>query len=133
MQMGGFMLYSKGSRVGIIEDYNQLVSCITDWKFILPTAEEIQDRSKGDGLSKALVVGQTGWFVAQCLSRWVAGLSITEMELVTLAFAALNGVIYFLWWSKPLDVRYAVPVIRQNEGERSIVGLQFIPLRPENR
>ena len=111
------MLYSKGARVGVIEDHNLLVSCIMDWKFVLPTAEEIQDRSKGDGLSKALVVGQTAWFVAQCLSRWVAGFAITEMELVTLAFATLNGIIYFLWWNKPLDVRYAVQVARQNEGE----------------
>jgi hypothetical protein len=121
MQMGGFMLYSKGARVAVIEDYHQLASCIKDWKFILPTAEEIRDRSKGDSLSKAFVVGQTGWFVAQCLSRCMSGLAITELELVTLSFAALNGIIYFLWWNKPLDVRYAVQVVRQTEGERSIV------------
>lgn len=117
------MLYSRGARIGVIEDYNQLASCIIDGKFSLPTAEEIQDRSKGDSLSKALIVGQTAWFVAQCLFRWIAGLAITEMELVTLAFAALNGIIYFLWWNKPLDVRYAVQVFRQAEGERSVVHL----------
>ncbi|KAF5318142.1 hypothetical protein D9619_012228 [Psilocybe cf. subviscida] len=115
MQMGGFMLHSRGARIGVIEDYNQLASCIIDGKFSLPTAEEIQDRSKGDSLSKALIVGQTAWFVAQCLFRWIAGLAITEMELLTLAFAALNGIIYFLWWNKPLDVRYAVQVFRQAE------------------
>lgn len=111
------MLYSNGTRVSVIEDYYQLVSSIVDWKFKLPTAAEIQDRSKGDGLSKALVVGQTAWFVTQCLARWVAGLAITEMELVTLAFAALNGIIYFLWWNKPLDVRYAVQVVCQTDSE----------------
>jgi hypothetical protein len=123
MQMGGFMLYLKGARFGIIEDYNELVSAIVDWKFVLPTAEEIRDRSKGDGLAKALVVGQTAWFVAQCLSRCLAGLAITEIELVTLAFAALNGIIYFLWWNKPLDVRYAVQVIRQTEGKHSVASI----------
>lgn len=109
------MMYSNGARAGVIDDHDQLASCITAWKFALPTAEEIEDKSKGDGLSKALVVAQTGWFIAQCISRWATGLAVTELELVTLAFAALNGVIYFLWWNKPLDVRYAVAVVRKPE------------------
>lgn len=79
--------------------------------FTLPREEDIKDKGKGDGLSKALVVGQTLWFIAQCLSRWQQGLVVTELELVTLAFAALNGAIYFLWWDKPLDVGCAVPII----------------------
>jgi hypothetical protein len=122
--MGGFMLYINGARKSIIDDYRDLAYDITDLKFILPTTEEIRDRSKGDGLSKALAVGQTGWFVAQCISRWAAGLATTEIELVTLAFAALNVIIYFLWWNKPLDVRYAVPVVQLLfEGERSVLSL----------
>ena len=36
----------------------------------------------------------------------------TELELATLAFAALNGFMYFFWWNKPLDVRTTVPVYR---------------------
>lgn len=54
------MLYLNGARIGVIEESNELISCILDRKFTLPTTEEIQDRSKGDGLSKALVVGQIG-------------------------------------------------------------------------
>lgn len=30
------------------------------------TEKEIQDRSRGDVLSKGLVIIQTGWFVLQC-------------------------------------------------------------------
>lgn len=82
-----------------------------DITFILPREEDIKDKGKGDGLSKGLVVGQTLWFIAQCLSRWQQGLVVTELELVTLAFAALNGAIYFLWWHKPLDVQRAMPII----------------------
>jgi hypothetical protein len=123
MQMGGFMLYLNGARKSVTVDYKLVARYITDQRFILPSTEEIQDRSKGDGLSKALAVGQTGWFIAQCISRWAAGLAITEMELVTLAFAALNGLIYFLWWNKPLDVRYAVPVMLQSTGEPPAVFL----------
>ena len=108
------MLYSDETRMGVVEDGNELLSCL-QWpggsKFSLPTTSQIQDRSKGDGLSKGLVIVQASWFVAQCISRWATGLAITEAELVTLALAALNGIIYFLWWHKPLDVRYAIPVV----------------------
>lgn len=58
--------------------------------------KEIQDRSKSDGLSKALVVVQTTWFIAQCISRKVQGFTITEIELVTVAFAFLNGILNVL-------------------------------------
>jgi len=35
---------------------------------------------------------------------------LTELELVTLAFAALNFVTYGLWWNKPLNVQCPVCV-----------------------
>lgn len=69
------------------------------------TEEQIQDRSKGDILSKGLVVLQTTWFIIQLLARAVARLPITELEFSTLAFAILNGATYALWWNKPLDVQ----------------------------
>ncbi|TFK65790.1 hypothetical protein BDN72DRAFT_860393 [Pluteus cervinus] len=50
------------------------------------TEKEINDKSKGDILSKTLVAFQTTWFV------------------VTLAFATLNVITYALWWYKPLNV-----------------------------
>jgi hypothetical protein len=30
--------------------------------------------------------------------------------MVTVAFASLTGVIYYLWWDKPLDIRCSIPV-----------------------
>ncbi|KAF8642441.1 hypothetical protein AX16_009495 [Volvariella volvacea WC 439] len=70
--------------------------------------KEIKDHGKGDLLAKALVVVQTTWFVAQCISRHVQGLVLTEIELVTLAFATLNVITYGLWWNKPLNVGYPI-------------------------
>jgi hypothetical protein len=32
------------------------------------------------------------------------------LEVITLAFSAIAGVIFYLWWDKPLDVRCSVPV-----------------------
>ena len=74
------------------------------------TKKEIQDRSKGDGLTKGLVIVQTSWFIIQCVARGVERLPITELEVLTLAFAVLNFATYWLWWNKPLNVRCPVHV-----------------------
>jgi hypothetical protein len=74
------------------------------------TVEEIEDRSKADGFSKMIALGQTLWFIAQCIARRAQHLDLTLIELLTLSLAVLNGVMYFLWWNKPLDVRCPVRV-----------------------
>ena len=74
------------------------------------TMEEIEDRSKADGLSKTIALGQTLWFVAQCIARRAEHLDLTLVELLTLSLATLNGVMYFLWWNKPMDVRRPIRV-----------------------
>ena len=74
------------------------------------TVEEIEDRSKSDGLSKTFALGQTLWFVAQCIARRAQHLDLTPVELLTLSLAVINGVVYFLWWNKPMDVRCPIRV-----------------------
>jgi len=81
---------------------------------------EINDRSKGDAISKAVVILQTSWFVTQCIARGVQGLPITELELATVAFAALNFVIYVLWWEKPQNVQRGVRVYKKRITEEPI-------------
>lgn len=78
------------------------------------TKEEVEDRSKGDILSKGIILVQTGWFILQLLARAIQRLPVTELEIVTLGFAILNFVTYGLWWNKPLDVRCPL-VIREPE------------------
>ncbi|TFK60859.1 hypothetical protein BDN72DRAFT_904620 [Pluteus cervinus] len=68
------------------------------------TRKEIQDHSKGDILSKALVTVQTTWFVVECITRLLQKLPLTKLEVITLAFAVLNTLTYGFWWNKPLDV-----------------------------
>jgi len=75
------------------------------------TEKEIKDRSKGDVLSKSLVILQTGWFIVQCIARAVDHLPVTELELVTVAFATLNFVTYVFWWNKPLNVKQPYRVL----------------------
>ena len=74
------------------------------------TEEEIEDRSKGDALSKIIFILQSSWFICQCIARLVQGLSLTQLELTTLALASLNGMTFILWWDKPLVVRAPVRV-----------------------
>jgi len=109
--MGGFTLHKGGKPVRVLEakDLEELSEAgKIEWPTI--TKEEIEDRSKGDYLSKTIVLFQTTWFVGQCIARGAYGLTVTELEVVTLAFASLTGVIYFLWWDKPLDVHCSVPI-----------------------
>ncbi|TFK59041.1 hypothetical protein BDN72DRAFT_781294, partial [Pluteus cervinus] len=72
--------------------------------------QQVQDRSKGDFLSKGLVALQTSWFVLECIARFQQHLPITELEVVTLAFAVLNIITYGFWWDKPLNVNCQVQI-----------------------
>jgi len=74
------------------------------------SAEEINDRSKGDVLSKLIFILQSTWFILQCLGRRIQGLNMTHLELTTLALASLNGITFVLWWDKPLGVQTFVRV-----------------------
>ncbi|PPQ83650.1 hypothetical protein CVT25_006256 [Psilocybe cyanescens] len=111
LQMGGFMLVDGDKDMGVI-DPPAFYDLLHEGKIRFPrvSEDEINALSKGDGFSKLIVVGQTSWFIAQCISRAVQGLVITELELVTVAFAFLNGLMYFLWWNKPLDSSFIVRV-----------------------
>ena len=95
------------------------------------TEAEIEDRSKADSLAKGIAVLQTTWFIAQCISRTAQGLITTEVELITVAFAALNGVLYFLWWNKPLDVKCCVPVLLLHHEDRKRVVIP--PFEPKGK
>ncbi|TDL16980.1 hypothetical protein BD410DRAFT_754858 [Rickenella mellea] len=109
--MGGFMLYD-GDKALYTLLPPELETLSQDGKIVFPkiTEKEIKDRSKGDALSKGFVLIQTGWFALQCIARGPDHLPITELEVVTLAFAVLSLATYALWWNKPLDVQCPVPV-----------------------
>ena len=137
--MGGFHLFERGSiemsnsdkailydydnplrplaAGDLCEDYTyQSIRANIDFtSFTVPTEEEINDRGKSDWLAKSLVLLQTSWFVMQCIARAIEHLPITHLEIVTLAYAAMNFVIYIFWWNKPLNVNRPVRVFRKSE------------------
>ncbi|KAH9957224.1 hypothetical protein BC827DRAFT_1270426 [Russula dissimulans] len=112
--MGGFMKYEGNRPIRVLRpDELKFYSLTGNGNFPKISKSEIQDKSKGDFISKAVVLLQTSWFVMQCIARGVQGLPITELELATIAFAGLNFVLYLLWWDKPLNVQYGVRVYKK--------------------
>ena len=105
------MLYEGNDAKGVLT-LQRFSALLRAGKIEFPTVSvaEIEDRSKADGFSKTIAIGQTLWFITQCLARIAQHLDLTLVELVTLSLATLNGVMYFLWWHKPLDVRCPVRV-----------------------
>ena len=131
MIMGGFHLFercseetSNGDRNKSREDdkplyplqASDLEQCDSySESFIMPTKAEIEDKGKSDWLAKSLVLLQTSWFVMQCIARAINHLPVTHLEIVTLAYAAMNFAIYIFWWNKPLNVNRPVRVFRKSE------------------
>jgi hypothetical protein len=74
------------------------------------TAEEISDRSKGDGLVKTAAVFQLLWLIAQVIARSFEHLATTLIEVTVLAFAACALVTYGFLWYKPQDIKIPVYV-----------------------
>ncbi|KAG2129441.1 hypothetical protein DEU56DRAFT_860936 [Suillus clintonianus] len=109
--MGGFMLYVDGEPFQTLSP-DHLLNLIRTRSICGPTltAKQIRDRSKGNVVSKGLILIQVSWFVLQLLSRAIYHLETTQFEVGTLAFAVLNFVTYALWWNKPLDVKCPHPV-----------------------
>ncbi|PBK60128.1 hypothetical protein ARMSODRAFT_734422 [Armillaria solidipes] len=119
LHLDGLALFQKSFSVRPGLDLSS-ISCITE--------EELQDRSKGDALSKIVAVVQTTWFVVQYLARFNESLPITQLETATLAFAVLNIFNYVLWWHKPLDVRCpinACSILEEREFYESVDTMTF--------
>ena len=129
--MGGFHLFERSSEKrsdaqGMSqEDDDPLHPLLPDdlmrddiYSFTMLTKAEIEDKGKSDCLAKSLVLLQTLWFVIQCIARGIKYLPLTHLEIITLAYAAMNFVIYIFWWYKPLNVNRPVRVFRREPSER---------------
>ncbi len=111
--MGGYLFYDKGADWPVrVLHFHELLDLIQSNVIDPPTIteEEIWDKSKGDFLTKALVVLQTTWFIVQCTARWIVKLPVTELEIMTLSFAVLNVFTYQLWWGKPQNVAVGIRI-----------------------
>lgn len=87
--------------------------------------EHIEDRSKANGITKAIVCGQALWFCIQCIARCAQGLSLSLLELNTFAHALCAFIMYYLWWEKPLDINE--PTILKGDHLDEICACFFLP------
>ncbi|KAJ7706540.1 hypothetical protein B0H16DRAFT_686136 [Mycena metata] len=104
--MGGFVS-EEGHPVSKMKQLPAYIPAIQKIK-----TADIEDKSKGDTLSKGVAIAQGLWFVTQCLARVSQHLPLTELEVATLAFAVLSVIIRLLWLHKPLDVQQPIVAAR---------------------
>ena len=53
--------------------------------------------------------------VFECITHVIERLIVDHLEIMTLACAAMNFVIYIFWWNKPLNVNQSVRMFRKSE------------------
>jgi hypothetical protein len=108
--MGGFILFDGEEPLGILPPHH--LKDYLEKRRIRITHKEINDKSRRDWVSKGLVLVQTTWFLLQCIARAIRRIPVTELEVITLAFAALNFVTNWFWWNKPQNVGCPIPVLK---------------------
>ena len=75
----------------------------------------ILDKNKADALTRAIMLLQVSWFTVEVVARSIQHLSITTLELSTLAFACSTLHSFWFWRNKPLDVVEPVTIVCNKE------------------
>ncbi|KAK2460446.1 hypothetical protein APHAL10511_007611 [Amanita phalloides] len=88
------------------------------------TKEFILDKSKADGLAKAIVILQAGWLILQCIARIAVHLPISFLEINTVAHVVCALIMYFLWWEKPLNVKD--PIVLSGEWTHPVAAAMWM-------
>jgi hypothetical protein len=75
------------------------------------TLEEINDKSKSDGLVRAIAIVQITWMVIQVIARAFRSLAISQLEVSVVAFATCAIILYGINWEKPKGVQVPITII----------------------
>ena len=105
VDMGGFVVHSLDCTSFLITA--KQVHYLVQQRYIpMPkiTKKEIWDKSKADMFAKIVAGFQAGWLVAQVIARAILHLSVTLLELSTVALITCTGAALFFWFNKPLNV-----------------------------
>jgi hypothetical protein len=68
------------------------------------TRKEIWDKSNADKFTKFCACFQTAWLVTQTIGRGIERLTITPLEVSSIALALTSLTTLYFWLHKPLDV-----------------------------
>lgn len=69
------------------------------------TQDDIADHDKSNIAIKSLALAQISWLIIQIAARFANNLSITQLEILTLAFAGCSIITYLMLLGKPQDVQ----------------------------
>jgi hypothetical protein len=113
--MGGITIrkdFEDGTQLICLVDNQDLLNLFEDGTVEWPEIEDsdIDDRTQGDKLIKAIALVQIVWFFAQTLGRSVEGLAVTTLELFTLGNVGCAVITYLAWWNKPSGVRLPIVI-----------------------
>jgi hypothetical protein len=72
------------------------------------SVEAINDKNKGDVVVKGLTLVQIVWLIMELAIRGAARLPVSQLEVVTLAFAITSILTYAMSWSKPQDAKFPI-------------------------
>lgn len=109
--MGGFATRPEPNTIQTVNPGDQFLQGTVIWPNV--DIADINDKSNGDSFTKMFVVWQTTWFVIQLGARVAERLAVTELEIMTLAYALSCALLYALWWDKPYNVHTPFIVGRQ--------------------
>jgi hypothetical protein len=65
---------------------------------------EIKDKSKTDGLAKALVLLQVSWMILQTIGRVATHIPTLPLEVNTIGHILCAFVMYLSWWNNPREI-----------------------------
>ncbi|KAK7691904.1 hypothetical protein QCA50_005309 [Cerrena zonata] len=106
--MGGYAVVTDDPIVGSTPSYRVL-----EWTEVLEilehepsrvpdiSEEHILARSQSDTLSKLIALAQIFSFCMTCILRRAEGLSLSILEISTVAYAVCAILVYIVWWKKP--------------------------------
>lgn len=89
--------------------------------------DDIEDKSKADGIAKALVCIQAIWMIVQVVERAASNLPVTLLEVNTIGHVLCALFIYGMWWNKPREVRE--PIKLQGDWVRPLMAYMFMSSR----
>ena len=84
--------------------------------------EEVSERGSANGVSKAIALCQTLWFLIQCLIRKIHGLPVTLVEVQVCMQILHAAWMCVCWWEKPFDVNTTVVITLDEKLWDHIVG-----------
>lgn len=93
----------------------------------LPTVAEadIDDRNKSDIFVFLVAIWQIVWFGLQLIVRWYGRKSTSQLEIITLSFAIVAAVTYYLLKDTPKDIAYSIilPAYQHPRTKEELVSL----------